>query len=73
MTPHQLRAACVRAGGVAALAKLIGKPRLYVQRRLTPSDRNRNEPYPVGLIDELAILKALNLDSIELLASESVE
>lgn len=70
MTRVQLRVACVRAGGVAALANLIGKPRLYLQRRLTPSGSKSGVPQPINPMDELAILKALNLKSTNQLIKE---
>ncbi len=57
MNAVQLRAACNRAGSVSALARLIGKPRQYLQRRL------RGE-CPVSKLDELAILKALGIESV---------
>lgn len=70
MTPAQLRLACTMAGGVSALARMIGVSRTTLHRRLAPME-GRDEPQPVSLTEELAILKALGLESVERLMDPS--
>jgi DNA-binding transcriptional regulator YdaS (Cro superfamily) len=54
MTPDDLKLACDRAGGVYALARMIGKWPKYLYRRI-------NGDAPVSRMDALAVQKAVEI------------